>query len=108
MSDLKPCPFCGGEARAEEYGDGYIPQCDHKHTCVIADCEFPADEWYISEGFAIEAWNARWERTCHDDGIGVFRCDTCGAFANRDAVTDCCTTIPIRYCPNCGAKVVEP
>lgn len=48
------------------------------------------------------------ERTCHDDGIGVFRCDACGAFAKLDAVTDCCTTIPIRYCPNCGAKVVEP
>ena len=47
------------------------------------------------------------ERTCRDDGIGVFRCTRCGAFAKRDAVMDCTGQIPLRYCPNCGAKVVD-
>lgn len=47
------------------------------------------------------------ERTCRDDGAGVFRCDACGAFAERGAVMDCCAAIPISYCPNCGAKVVK-
>lgn len=47
------------------------------------------------------------ERTCRDDGTDVFRCDECGAFVKRGAVMDCCAPIPIRYCPNCGAKVVE-
>ena len=47
------------------------------------------------------------ERTCQDDGIGAFRCDTCVAFALRGMVTDLCGSIPIRFCPNCGAKVVE-
>lgn len=47
------------------------------------------------------------ERTCRDDGIGVFRCTRCGAFAKRDAVMDCTGQIPLRYCPNCGAKVVS-
>lgn len=46
------------------------------------------------------------ERTCRDDGTGAFRCTRCGAFARRDAVMDCTGQIPLRYCPNCGAKVM--
>ena len=45
------------------------------------------------------------ERTCRDDGAGVFRCTRCGAFVKRDAVMDCTGQIPLRYCPNCGARV---
>lgn len=45
------------------------------------------------------------ERTCRDDGTGAFRCTRCGAFARRDAVMDCTGQIPLRYCPNCGARV---
>ncbi|RNL20832.1 hypothetical protein DMP07_04440 [Slackia faecicanis] len=47
------------------------------------------------------------ERACCDEGTSAFRCGRCGAFALRDAITDLCGPIPIRYCPNCGAKVVE-
>ena len=47
------------------------------------------------------------ERTCRDDGVGVFRCTRCGAFVKRGAVMDCTGVIPLRFCPNCGAKVVE-
>ena len=47
------------------------------------------------------------ERTCRDDGVGVFRCTRCGAFVKRGAVMDCTGTIPLRFCPNCGAKVVK-
>lgn len=47
------------------------------------------------------------ERTCRDDGTGAFRCTRCGAFARRDAVMDCTSQIPLRYCPNCGARVVS-
>lgn len=46
------------------------------------------------------------ERTCNNDGNGVFRCSACGAFVKYGAVMDCCTTIPMSYCPNCGAKVI--
>lgn len=46
------------------------------------------------------------ERTCIDDGVDVFRCTSCGAFALPGAVTDLCGPIPIRYCPNCGARVL--
>ena len=33
-------------------------------------------------------------------------CSRCGAFVRRDAVTSCTEVIPIRHCPNCGARVV--
>lgn len=34
-------------------------------------------------------------------------CSRCGAFVRNDAVTDCTAVIPVRFCPNCGAMVVE-
>lgn len=35
------------------------------------------------------------------------RCARCGAFVRRDAVTDCTGGVPVKFCPNCGAEVVE-
>ena len=34
-------------------------------------------------------------------------CNRCVSVIKRDAVSDCCKVIPVRYCPNCGAEVVE-
>lgn len=34
------------------------------------------------------------------------RCSRCGAFVRRDAVTDCTGVIPVKFCPNCRAKVI--
>ena len=131
MTELKPCPF-GADHKVwiavhDDEGNYHGP----------IGCEYESDPWsglkyalhhedvdngllgtdgdyeamsgvlFETPAEAEETWNARWERTCHDDGIGEFRCDECGAFVKRGAVMDCCTTIPIRHCPNCGAKVVE-
>lgn len=41
----------------------------------------------------------------HDEHY--WRCTRCGGFICWDAVTDCCGVIPTRYCPWCGAEVVE-
>lgn len=35
-------------------------------------------------------------------------CSRCGAFVRRDAVTNCTEAIPVRFCPNCDARVVGP
>lgn len=35
-------------------------------------------------------------------------CSRCGAFVRKDAVTDCTEVIPVRFCPNCDARVVGP
>lgn len=34
-------------------------------------------------------------------------CSRCGTFVRKDAVTDCTEVIPVRFCPNCGAMVIE-
>lgn len=34
-------------------------------------------------------------------------CSRCGAFIRWDAVTNLTGVVPTRYCPNCGADVVE-
>lgn len=109
MTELKPCPFCGGEARIEAYGMGYVPECDHRDTCHIANYERPANEWYTSEGFAVQAWNARWERTCHSIKTW-FKCSECRAEYDEwdeHGMSDNVNVLSLRYCPNCGAKVVE-
>lgn len=46
--------------------------------------------------------------TKRDDGGGThWRCEQCGAFNRKDAVTDLFSVIPSRYCAHCGAEVVE-
>lgn len=34
-------------------------------------------------------------------------CSRCGAFVRRDAVTNCTEVIPVRFCPNCDARVAS-
>lgn len=132
MSELLPCPFCGGEAKSFEHGDvGFVVQC---RRCGIWNAGYsPAwshiteDEFhgFISEAEAIEAWNTRaddyrqaaeyWrrmyeeafaERTCkvevRESAWGGYT-RHCG---NCGADLDCDTRNRQNYCPNCGAKVV--
>ena len=127
MTDLKLCPFCGGEAwvyLSDGFGDESfesIVQCDNGHTLVGS---------YKTKAEAIAAWNARadaeygavpatdenmakygWvrEQTCrnirnwsnHD-----FECSSCGyELYPEDGTYESDGTL--RFCPNCGAKVVD-
>ena len=47
--------------------------------------------------------------TCEFDSqvCGKIRCKRCGAFVSVDSVWDCFGCIPVRYCPNCGSKVIR-
>jgi len=68
MSDLKPCPFCGGEARLcdaksdlgwmPEQGR-YLVQCDiySKNKCLVR----PETRFFLRKDDAIKAWNSRQE-----------------------------------------------
>lgn len=50
--ELKPCPFCGGEAELVELGiKVWSPRC--------TQCECRLNQVYRSEQKAIEAWNRR-------------------------------------------------
>lgn len=103
---LRKCPFCGGEADMVDEGSECSPD-RFWACCPNPSCFVEGTGVYATEEEAAQAWNTRVERTCHDDGRGVFRCDACGAFVRRDAVIDCIDDIPIRYCPNCGARAVS-
>jgi len=71
MSELKPCPFCGGDAKFES-GVNIIPMYDENGAYVdIVDAVYseqtgcPAcDIWFYCmeddpEGITIERWNRR-------------------------------------------------
>ena len=103
-SDLKPCPFCGGEARiiAKPYEPKVCVGCDDD-TCL----GFSGLGWlYDSEKEAAEAWN---RRACRMVTVLVY----CAHKEHPDECYECtqCGYIPADenplYCPNCGAKVVD-
>lgn len=59
MSELKPCPFCGAEARIESNRDWHRLLADHDDYCIIKDYE---PTYSASEGqreYMIEDWNRR-------------------------------------------------
>ena len=90
MTELKPCPFCGGEAEIRKWRrwldfptdmvDGYEAFCVNP-DCIIYHAD---DKWYMTEAEAIEAWSTRHVRTC--DGCKYHRepseywCEECSRF----------------------------
>jgi len=116
QKDLKPCPFCGGEAIMQPNGPqdhGYHGTqilCDNfsvnGHTrdnpCPMA----PLIGYFSSPESAVDAWNTRAERTCkatyEDVDARVYRgkmrfytCE-CGNVFVSDQVN---------YCSGCGCKI---
>lgn len=78
---------------------------------LIRDCEDPSDCERVLERHMAERWNHRAERTCRDTSnesphASDFVCSSCG-FAY--SMSDDMSMLPdeIKYCPNCGAKVVD-
>jgi len=64
--ELKPCPFCGGEAHL--YKDVVVcKECDEATTVYVIGCNTngcicdfgPADAWCESKEDIILAWNTR-------------------------------------------------
>lgn len=98
MSDeLKPCPFCGGEA-------GWVSGSIHCSSCGVSmrGTFGPAAE-------TNKRWNARVERTCRmnhvllydEEGVEGIECDECG----WEDIHSWDEPMPER-CPGCKAKVV--
>lgn len=108
MTDLKLCPFCGGEDLEIDHAptyDVHHPDCYEVH-CV--ECGGRGGEGW-TEAEAIAAWNSRAERTCL---IVDRQEDWQYNFGVKDYEFSCGHTIgwahtyEPNYCPNCGAKVV--
>lgn len=131
MSDeLKPCPFCGGEATfaahatAEEMDYGIICRtmavigCDACEFCMSGETdEETVAKWnaraaVTDEQFAMavhdgEAWQV--VRTCRNIGFETgddFKCSACGeAYNESDDMAMPASRID--WCFSCGARVVR-
>ena len=78
MTELKPCPFCGGEAepivaRVDESTKTYSVICTQCYTGIFRP-RMKGMEWcaYRTENEAIDAWNKRTS------------CDTCAMYYPDD------------------------
>ena len=63
MSELKPCPWCGGtpEVLDCDWGD----MVEYRVDCLVVDCLVnPSSNHFATKAEAVEAWNTRAERTC--------------------------------------------
>ena len=115
MSDeLKPCPFCGGEAMIEQ--TQHMGEYLYRIGCSKPGCRGRINgNAYESKTEAIAAWNTRSERTCHDlePSFYTFGCDKCGVLVEGGDEIGVLVSPEVsenrlfNYCPNCGAKVVE-
>lgn len=101
MSELRECPFCGGEVTMEyAVADHYIdcPTCQRRHW------EEDAGMKNAGRDGLIRWWNTRFERTCEKVpgkmhyGERRPKCSECGYGLGDPRWT---------YCPSCGAKVID-
>ena len=117
--ELKPCPFCGSEAKVQKdirwphysrYGvNGYEIVCTN-FDCIIYHAD---NQWYLTEEDAIDAWNSRYEKTCemYRDESGTWHCTSCEN--GGDNITGSDGELNMWYdswhpnfCPHCGCKVI--
>ena len=55
-TDLKPCPFCGGNVRFEK---AYSYFCDTVIYCDSCDMVFALDDCEATDSEIADAWNRR-------------------------------------------------
>lgn len=131
-TELKPCPFCGGEAHVSQ---ALIVDMNIVTYSVICDAcgmgifkaRLTPDEWVALKDpqAAIDAWNTRESQPCYADEADHSRCKysvnrgwverTCKQRRLFNLVSRECDgeyyqwhdeEMP-NFCPNCGAKVVD-
>jgi len=59
MKDLKPCPFCGGEAAIAEIPDTHNNNVWLMPVCIHCDCKL--DNGWRTQKEVIDIWNRRAE-----------------------------------------------
>ena len=130
MTELLPCPFCGGEAEIESISDqmGHLTLIGYIVKCSECWCAPKPNNYEGNIENAIKRWNTRAAvtdeqfafavhdgdalqnvRTCHNtdsvpgDGSGFYPTPhfKCSACGASYALTGYAC-----YCPGCGAKVV--
>lgn len=109
MYELKPCPFCGGEAEVVTHP--FVPQFD-VFGVECTRCGSGTSQNYATKIGAIGAWNKRlnesaqkviFESDGYADGNPVYdlaECPKCG-FPFEDGDQDW----ESNYCPQCGQRL---
>lgn len=110
MSELKTCPFCGGED-LDVHVAAYFGRLHEDVTITCNDCL--GSIYGSTEERAIVAWNTRHVETCT---IGDYKDPDYGYthtamwndewFMPSGRCSGCGEYIPVwNYCPKCGRKV---
>ena len=60
-NELKPCPFCGGEAFVYKRSWSVWHTSPTDYTVICADCRAGVRHYFSKEAEAIKAWNRRAE-----------------------------------------------
>lgn len=106
MSELKPCPFCGGEPSLISFYNDRTVFPAAKVSCNNGSCkarpkvEFIDSTFEEAEDTAIEAWNTRCEPELEpivlkDCGHYFYICPKCRSSLGSGA----------HYCSTCGAHI---
>ena len=99
MTDLKPCPFCGGEGSAYQVLD-YPEKIGPRFSVICNGCGASVTTIFQSEWTAIEAWNRRAERTYHPERVST-------AYHSAIVCSECKRRLDevTLYCPFCGSRL---
>lgn len=65
--ELKPCPFCGGDAEIQELGNRWLVVCIDGEECGVQGHVAAVD------AYAVEAWNRRADATLREDNARLTR-----------------------------------
>ena len=57
--ELKPCPFCGGEAHVVQVGNGLLGEWWGMVQCFLCGSRGPVSDKLCDEKRAIRGWNQR-------------------------------------------------
>lgn len=121
MSELKPCPFCGGEA---DFATSLTQMGGYTAGVMCMKCFARTDLMYADDKddakvMAAACWNTRAERTCvphvepktftGDTEPSFYQaiCD-CGWIVGEDGTPNLSEFEHVdNYCAGCGARITE-